>query len=109
MSDTKHDKHLLKPVGKEAMAHFVNFFKQTCIDTATEMQFALMLKDTLTFLPSKFSTDFIYDFFIPLVNSFKAVSIVMLPIDRNTSLYIDRPNRIISKCPVHANNNLIEV
>lgn len=46
------------------------------------MPFAKMLKDILTDLPSKFSTDFIYDFFIPLVNSYKSVSIVMIPVDR---------------------------
>lgn len=109
LSDTKNEKTLLKPVSREAIAHFVSFFRQTCIDTEAEMQFTCMLKDILTDLPTKYSTEFIYDFLIPLVNSYKTVPLVLLPVQRSTNMYIDRPTGVIAECPVHANSERLDV
>lgn len=68
-----------------------------------------MLKDILSDLPTKYSTDFLYDFFMPLVNSYKSVSVVMYPLERATNTYIDRPNRVLANCPLRVNLETLEV
>ena len=68
-----------------------------------------MLKEVLTDLPTKYSTEFIYDFLIPLVNSYKSVSLVLLPVERSTNMFIDRPNLVIPQCPIRANSERLEV
>lgn len=109
LSDTRNETTLLKPLSRDAIAQFVSFFQQTCIDTAAEMQFTHMLKELLTDLPTKYSTEFIYDFFIPLVNSYKSVSLVLLPVERTTNRFIERPSVVIPHCPIHANLERLSV
>lgn len=104
LSDTSNLPTLLKDVGKDALGYFVELFKNTCIDTSAEAQFTLMLKDILTELPTKYSTEFIYEFFMPLVNSYKSVPVVLQPYSRDEKIYLARPNKILEKEPLKVNN-----
>ena len=85
------------------MEHFVSFFQLTCIDTPAEVEFTRILRDILTDLPTKYSTEFVYDFFIPLVNSYKSIPIVLLPTSRGANMYLDKPNRVLTSSPIAVN------
>lgn len=54
-----------------------------------------MLKDILGDLPNKYSIDFIYDFFMPLINSYKSVPVILQPYSRDMKLYIIEPTKVL--------------
>ena len=88
LADTSNSAHILKDVERESLKHFVELFQNTCIDTSNEIHFTLMLKELLTDLPSKYSLEFLYDFFMPLINSYKSIPIVLQPYGRESKVYL---------------------
>lgn len=62
-----------------------------------------MLKDILGDLPNKYSIDFVYDFFIPLVNSYKSVPTILQPYSRDEKLYLLEPTKVLAQKPIKIN------
>lgn len=64
-----------KPENTEVRKSFVTFITNSLLGTASEKQLALLLKDSLEKLTADFSSEFVTEVFLPILNSSTTVPV----------------------------------
>lgn len=63
-----------------------------------------MLKDILSEFSNKYEIDFVFDFFFPLINSYKSIPLILQPYSRESQLYLYDATKILNKDQIKINS-----
>jgi hypothetical protein len=109
VNSLRNEETLLNKDYAPSMKYFILFFQSTCIQSSCEDAFSQILIDLMVKLPEIAATHhnfFIHEFFFPLINAFKGVSVKFVW-KSGQGKYLHQATHALKNCPIKSDDKVL--